>query len=69
MRCVPLALAVPDDATRAEAAAAGSPITHADPRCAESCVALLTVLDGTDAQRAVDAGPPTAADRGAPQEV
>ena len=73
MRCAPLALAVPDDDTRAAAAAADSRITHADPRCVESCVAFLTVLDrllaGTGAERAVDAGLSTAADRDAPREM
>jgi len=73
MRCAPLALAISDDAARAEAAAADSRLTHADPRCVEGCVAFLTVLDrlldGADAERALDAGLSTAADRDAPREL
>jgi ADP-ribosyl-[dinitrogen reductase] hydrolase len=73
MRCAPLAIALSDDDERAEAAAADSRLTHADPRCVESCVAFLTVLDrlldGADAERAVDAGLSAAADRDAPTAV
>ena len=73
MRCAPLALAFGDDERRATAAAADSRITHADPRCVESCVAYLTVLDrllsGADPEPAVDAGLSVAADRDAPRAV
>ena len=73
MRCAPLAVAIGDDTARAEAAAADSRITHADPRCVESCVAFLTALDrlleGADTERAVDAALSTAADRDAPRAV
>ena len=73
MRCAPLALAIADDDRRDGAAAADSRITHADPRCVESCVAFLTVLDrllaGGDAPAAVDAGLSRAADRDAPRRV
>lgn len=73
MRCAPLALAIADDDRRDEAAVADSRITHADPRCVESCVAYLTVIDrllaGADATAAVDAGLSRAADRDAPRAV
>jgi ADP-ribosyl-[dinitrogen reductase] hydrolase len=73
MRTAPVALPFRDDDRRAEVAAAESAITHADPRCVESCVALGTVLDrllaGTEPQTAVDDALAQAADRDAPRAV
>jgi ADP-ribosyl-[dinitrogen reductase] hydrolase len=73
MRCAPHALAYDDRERLAAAAAAESGITHADPRCVESCVALTRVLsdlcDGAPPDEALGAALALARDRGAPDGV
>ena len=44
MRCIPTGLMEKDDARRAEQAAAISAITHAEPRCLDSCVAYCDMV-------------------------
>lgn len=73
MRCAPYALAFADDDRRSELLVADSRITHADPRCVESCVAFGVVCDrllaGDDPEAAVDDALSVAADRDAPRAV
>ncbi|MFB6169272.1 MAG: ADP-ribosylglycohydrolase family protein [Haloferacaceae archaeon] len=73
MRCAPAALAYADPDRLAEAAAAESRLTHADPRCVESCVALTRVvrelLDGASPEDALGAALSLAGDRDAPSGV
>ncbi|WP_435125525.1 ADP-ribosylglycohydrolase family protein [Halobaculum sp. D14] len=74
MRCAPYAVAFRSDRRRlAEAAAASSAITHADPRCVESCVALTAVvadlLSGAAPAAALGTALSLAADRDAPTEI
>jgi len=73
MRCPPHALAYEDRERLAAVAAAESAITHADPRCTESCVACCRVvrelLDGADAAAALAAALRGARERDAPSGV
>lgn len=72
MRCAPYALAYRGERL-AEVVAADSRITHADPRCVESCVALATVIaalvDGADPSAALAAARRRASERDAPGAV
>ena len=71
--CVPTALAYADRTRLAEAAAGASRLTHADPRCVESCVALARVvrelLDGAGVEDALGAALSLAGERAAPTGV
>jgi ADP-ribosyl-[dinitrogen reductase] hydrolase len=73
MRCAPMALAYADPERLATVAAAESRLTHADPRCVESCVALTHVVrdlcDGAAAEDALGAALALARDRDAPVGV
>lgn len=73
MRCAPTALAYADRTAMAEAAAAESAITHADPRCVESCVACCRVvrelIEGAPGERALSTALSQARARDAPDGV
>lgn len=73
MCCAPTALAYADPPRLAEVAAAASRLTHADPRCVESCVALTRVvrelLDGAGVDDALAAALSLATARDAPTGV
>jgi ADP-ribosyl-[dinitrogen reductase] hydrolase len=74
MRAAPLALAFrTDHDALVDAAVADSRITHADPRCVESCVAFVRILagllDGDQPGDALDAGRSLAVERDAPGDV
>ena len=73
MRCAPPALVYDDRPRLAERTAAVSALTHADPRCVESCVALTRVvrelLDGASVDDALTAALSLARDRSAPTGV
>lgn len=73
MRCAPPALGYDDRDRLAERTAALSALTHADPRCVESCVALTRILrellDGAGVDDALGAALSLARGRAAPTGV